>query len=244
MPPAPRRILLIDDDRSLCALIATYLRPHGFEVTGCHQGDHGAARAVEENWDAVLLDVSLPGLGGYTVLRQIRTTSRVPVLMLTARNEEADRIAALDHGADDFIPKIFSQRELRARLDAVLRRAPAEPAAAPRPERAPILRSGPLHLDLGAHRATWEERTLELTGAEFALLACFMQSPAQVLSRADLVARARDRAFELFDRSVDVHIVSLRKKLGDSADAPRFIRTVRGTGYCWDAPVTTSTAEG
>lgn len=232
MASSPRQILLIDDDRTLCSLIGDYLRPHGFEVTACHHGEEGAAQAIAGSWDAVLLDVSLPGLGGYEVLQRIRRESAVPVLMLTARNGEAERVAALDHGADDFVPKIFSQRELRARLEAVLRRAPAtaviKPAAAPAP-----LTSGKIQIDLAGHRAIFDGRPLDLTAAELAVLACLVRNAGIVLSRADLVEQVHSREFELFDRSIDVHIASLRKKLGDSAEAPRFIRTVRGAGYEW-----------
>ncbi|MES2695458.1 MAG: response regulator transcription factor [Verrucomicrobiota bacterium] len=237
MASTPRRILLIDDDRTLCGLIADYLRPHGFSVSACHAGDAGATRAVAEPWDAVLLDVTLPGLGGYAVLQRIREKSPVPILMLTSRNDESDRITALDHGADDFVPKIFSQRELRARLDAVLRRAGAGHSAPPEAGAAvsaPLV-SGDLSLNLPGHRATLAGRPLELTAAEFAVLACLVKHAGTVLSRPDLVERTRSREFELFDRSIDVHIVSLRKKLGDSAEAPRYIRTVRGAGYEWMA---------
>jgi DNA-binding response OmpR family regulator len=235
MLSSARRILLIDDDRTLCGLIGDYLRPHGFAVSSCHAGDEGADRAVAETWDAVLLDVSLPGLGGYSVLKRIREKSAVPVLMLTARNGEPERIEALDCGADDFVPKIFSQRELRARLDAVLRRS--RPATAESMATAPAaparLVSGGVQIDLAGHRATLDGQLLELTTAEFAVLACLVKHAGTVLSRPDLVAKARSREFELFDRSIDVHIVALRKKLGDSAEAPRYIRTVRGAGYVW-----------
>ncbi|WP_438479955.1 response regulator transcription factor [Oleiharenicola lentus] len=235
MPPSPRRLLLIDDDRTLCALIGDYLRPHGFEVSACHHGETGAGRATAETWDAVLLDVSLPGLGGYEVLKKIRATSPVPVVMLTARNDESDRIAALDHGADDFVPKIFSQRELRARLEAVLRRSRPSHAetAALKPAHAAPLISGDLRIDLAGHRVTHAGQPLELTAAEFAVLVSLIKSTGTVLTRAELVERARSREFELFDRSIDVHIFALRKKLGDAAENPRYIRTVRGAGYEW-----------
>jgi DNA-binding response OmpR family regulator len=156
--------------------------------------------------------------------------------MLTARNDESDRITALDHGADDFVPKIFSQRELRARLDAVLRRArPSHtlPEETDPPARAALLVSGDLHLDLAGHRATLAGQPLELTAAEFAVLGTLVKSAGTVLSRPELVERSRSREFELFDRSIDVHIVALRKKLGDAAESPRYIRTVRGAGYEW-----------
>lgn len=231
MASMPRRILLIDDDRTLCSLIGDYLRPHGFEVSASHHGEEGARQAIAGPWDAVLLDVSLPGLGGYEVLKKIRRDSAVPVLMLTARNHEAERVTALDHGADDFVPKIFSQRELRARLEAVLRRAPVaapQPAAAPAP-----LISGIVEIDLAGHRATAAGQPLDLTAAELAVLACLIRNAGTVLSRADLVRQVRSREFELFDRSIDVHVAALRKKLGDSAETPRYIRTVRGAGYEW-----------
>jgi DNA-binding response OmpR family regulator len=222
------RLLLIDDDRKLCRLITAYLEPLGYEVTAVHTGPEGVERATEP-WQAIILDLMLPGMDGFEVLKQIRKTNDVPVLMLTARGEEADRIVGLEIGADDYLPKTFSTRELLARLRAVIRRSALRqhtPAA-----EAPELVSGPLRLGMGARVATLDDKPLDLTPVEFDLLACLVRARGRVKSREQLLEEIRDRNYEVFDRSIDVHISALRKKLGDDPKAPRFIRTVRTAGY-------------
>jgi DNA-binding response OmpR family regulator len=222
------RLLLIDDDRKLCRLIAAYLQPLGYDVTAVHTGPEGVERAVE-GWQAVILDLMLPGMDGFEVLKHIRKTSDVPVLMLTARGDEADRIVGLEIGADDYLPKTFSTRELLARLRAVIRRSATrrdQPAIDP-----PELLAGPLRMSLGARVVTLEDKPLDLTPVEFDLLACLMRARGRVKSREQLLEEIRDRNYEVFDRSIDVHISALRKKLGDDPKAPRFIRTVRTAGY-------------
>jgi DNA-binding response OmpR family regulator len=221
------RLLLIDDDRKLCRLVAAYLEPLGYDVTAVHTGPEGVERAAEP-WQAVILDLMLPGMDGFEVLKRIRKTSDVPVLMLTARGDEADRIVGLEIGADDYLPKTFSTRELLARLRAVIRRSALRPA---RPADAPELATGPLRMNQGARVATLDDKPLELTPVEFDLLACLMRAPGRVRSREQLLEEIRDRNYEVFDRSIDVHISALRKKLGDDPKAPRFIRTVRTAGY-------------
>ena len=226
--PSRPRLLLIDDDRKLCRLIAAYLQPLGYDVTAVHTGPEGVERAAEP-WQAVILDLMLPGMDGFEVLKQIRKTSDVPVLMLTARGDEADRIVGLEIGADDYLPKTFSTRELLARLRAVIRRSATrrgQPAADP-----PELLAGPLRMSLGARVVTLEDKPLDLTPVEFDLLACLMRARGRVKSREQLLEEIRDRNYEVFDRSIDVHISALRKKLGDDPKAPRFIRTVRTAGY-------------
>jgi len=224
------RLLLIDDDRKLCRLIAAYLHPLGYDVTAVHTGPEGVERAAEKPpWQAVILDLMLPGMDGFEVLKQIRKTSDVPVLMLTARGDEADRIVGLEIGADDYLPKTFSTRELLARLRAVIRRSATrrgQPAADP-----PELLAGPLRMSLGARVVTLEDKPLDLTPVEFDLLACLMRARGRVKSREQLLEEIRDRNYEVFDRSIDVHISALRKKLGDDPKSPRFIRTVRTAGY-------------
>ena len=226
------RILVIDDDRKLCRLIGDYLSPLGYFVHAVHTGPEGAAKAVEEPWQAVLLDVMLPGLDGFEVLKRIRKTSDVPVLMLTARGEEADRIVGLEIGADDYLPKTFSTRELLARLRAVTRRASARVARAERAgDDADEHVVGPLRVRPSSRSALLRDQALTLTPVEFDLLRCLARNPGRVKTRELLLEEIRERDYDVFDRSIDVHISSLRKKLGDDPKNPRFIRTVRAVGY-------------
>ena len=232
-PPGKTRVLVIDDDRKLCRLIRDYLEPMGYEVSAAHTGTDGVEHALAAAWDAIILDVMLPGLDGFEVLKQIRRASDVPVLMLTARGEEADRIVGLEMGADDYLPKTFSTRELLARLRAVVRRTrPARPAEAEEQE----IALGPLCIRPGARVAVLGDQPLELTPVEFDLLLCLARAKGRVKTREALLDEIRDRNYEVFDRSVDVHISALRKKLGDDPKSPRFIRTVRSAGYLWIDP--------
>ena len=229
MPAAPSRILLIDDDRKLCRLVRDYLTPMGFAVEAVHDGAEGAKLAVSEQWDAVILDVMLPGLDGLEVLRKLRHDSGVPVLMLTARGDEADRIVGLELGADDYLPKTFSPRELLARLRAVLRRA--QGTAGPGPEPIAEICVRDLKIQVEARSATLSKEVLVLTPVEFELLVVLARAKGRVKTREQLVDEIRDREYEVFDRSVDVHISALRKKLHDDAKEPRYIRTLRAAGY-------------
>ncbi|MDD5350249.1 MAG: response regulator transcription factor [Chthoniobacteraceae bacterium] len=227
--PLPR-VLVIDDDRKLCRLIADYLGAMGYAVEAAHTGPEGARKATEEPWDAVILDVMLPEMDGFEALRRIRERSAVPVLMLTARGGEEDRIAGLESGADDYLPKTFSTRELLARLRAVMRRA-ARAGCADGAEPPPEITAGPLRLEPVSRTAALHGAPLTLTPIEFDLLACLARAPGRVRSREALLEEIRARNYEVFDRSVDVHISALRKKLGDDPKEPRFIRTVRSAGY-------------
>jgi len=229
-------ILMIDDDRKLCRLVSDYLSPLGFDVTPEHDGAAGALRAVEPGaaWQAVILDVMLPGLDGFEILRRIRRVSEIPVLMLTARGDETDRIVGLEVGADDYLPKTFSSRELLARLRAVLRRAPRAGAGSETAHAAPPLREivvGPLRVRPEARLALLDDQPLALTPVEFDLLATLAKAQGRVRSREALLDEIRDRHYDVFDRSIDVHISALRRKLGDDARQPRFIRTLRSAGY-------------
>ena len=223
------RILVIDDDRKLCRLIKDYLDPLGYSVHAAHTGPEGAERAVAESWHAVLLDLMLPGCDGFEVLRRIRKQSAVPVLMLTARGDEADRIVGLELGADDYLPKTFSTRELLARLRAVTRRSTQTSAAANEADDEVI--AGDLRINVGARAATLGKQSLTLTPVEFDLLLSLARAQGRVKSREQLLDEIRNRNYEVFDRSIDVHISALRKKLGDDPKEPRFIRTVRSAGY-------------
>jgi DNA-binding response OmpR family regulator len=174
----------------------------------------------------------LPGLDGFEVLKRIRARSAVPVLMLTARGDETDRIVGLEVGADDYLPKTFSTRELLARLRAVIRRSALSAAAKPGPEAPPTdIVVGPLRLNLDARSGVLDTTPLVLTPVEFDLLASLAKARGRIKSRETLLDECRDRNYDVFDRSIDVHISSLRKKLGDDAKEPRFIRTVRSAGY-------------
>ena len=231
------RLLMIDDDRKLCRLVSTYLEPLGFDVAAVHTGPDGVERATAEPWHAVILDVMLPGMDGFEVLKRIRTRSQVPVLMLTARGDETDRIVGLEVGADDYLPKTFSTRELLARLRAVLRRSAMSAAVASTTEAPPEeLVVGPLRINIDARSAVLEDAPLVLTPVEFDLLACLAKGRGRVKSREALLDEIRDRDYDVFDRSIDVHISSLRKKLKDDAKNPRFIRTFRSAGYMLVAP--------
>ncbi len=229
-PPAAElsRLLVIDDDRKLCRLIADYLGSLGYEVAAAHTGPEGVERATSEQWQAIILDVMLPGMDGFEVLKQIRRTSNVPVLMLTARGDEADRIVGLEIGADDYLPKTFSTRELLARLRAVTRRAAQ---VAPVQESESEIVIGPLHVRPASRTAVLDDQPVVLTPVEFELLLCLAKAKGRVKTRERLLEEIRDREYEVFDRSIDVHISLLRKKLGDDAKTPRFIRTVRAAGY-------------
>jgi DNA-binding response OmpR family regulator len=227
-------LLMVDHDQTQCMMVATYLKPMGFEVTSVYTGTEGLERflAEPEKWKVIILDVMLPGLDGFEVLKQIRAISHIPVIMHTARGDETDRIVGLEIGADDYLPKTFSKRELLARLRAVLRRTNAHAAVKPPPRREPAeLVSGPLRLDTRSRHAEIDGVALMLTPVEFDLLASLVKASGRVKTREVLLDEIRERNYDVFDRSIDVHISSLRKKLKDHPKRPRFIRTVRSAGY-------------
>jgi DNA-binding response OmpR family regulator len=227
-------ILLVDDDRKLCRLVAEYLKPKGFDTTSVHTGSEGLEEALRGNYAAVILDCMLPGLDGFEVLRELRLQSTVPVLMLTALGDESDRIVGLELGADDYLPKTFSTRELLARLRAVTRRAAitsaraAEQAAA---GDAGEITVGGLTIDVGARTVKVDGQVVALTALEFDLLTCLARAAGRVQTRDQLLDAISGRSYEVFDRSVDVHVSALRRKLGDDPKNPRFIRTIRSAGY-------------
>ncbi len=234
------RLLMIDDDKKLCRLVTTYLEPLGFDVAAVHTGPEGVERATAPGPTAphaLILDVMLPGMDGFEVLKRIRQKSTVPVLMLTARGDETDRIVGLEVGADDYLPKTFSTRELLARLRAVLRRSTLNATVTANAEAPPKeVVVGDLRLNLDARCAVLGAEPLVLTPVEFDLLVSLAKAKGRIKSREALLDEARDRNYDVFDRSIDVHISSLRKKLHDDAKEPRFIRTVRSAGYMIVAP--------
>ena len=220
------RLLLVDDDQKYCRLISDYLSRYGYEVTAVHDGQSGLQLSVGHGFDAIILDVMLPGLDGYAVLKKLREQSQIPVLMLTALGDETDRIVGLEIGADDYLPKTFSPRELLARLRAVLRRTKAVEQS----NKTEII-VGPLAIDLLARRANLGDELLTLTPVEFDLLVVLAQAKGRVQTREHLLNEIRERNYDIFDRTIDVHISALRRKLQDDPKNPRFIRTVRAAGY-------------
>lgn len=235
-PDSGARILLIDDDRKLVRMLGEFLQAQGFGVGVAYDGIEGLERARAETWDLILLDVMMPRLNGFEALRQLRAVSPVPVLMLTARGGDEDRIYGLEGGADDYLPKTASSRELLARIRALLRRSSL---AAAEPRREKELKLGSLAIDSAARRAALDGTPLALTPVEFDLLLALARYRGSVRSREQLMEQVRDREFEAFDRSIDVHIASLRRKLGDDPRLPRYIRTVRKAGYMLVDPDTT-----
>ena len=230
------RLLVIDDDRKLCRLIAGYLGPLGYDVMAVHTGPEGVEKASTEAWHAVILDVMLPGMDGFEVLKAIRKTSDVPVLMLTGRGDESDRIVGLEIGADDYLPKTFSTRELLARLRAVTRRSTRAAAVTDPDALLPDLIVGPLRVNPNTRTAAIGDQALVLTPVEYDLLHALARAKGRVKTREALIEDIRDRNYDVFDRSIDVHISALRRKLGDDAKSPRFIRTVRAAGYMLTEP--------
>src|ERR1022692_2127122 len=217
------RILIIDDDVELCTLVGEYLQAEGFVVESVHDGENGLQRATGGGYLLVVLDVMLPGINGFEVLRRIRASSRLPVLLLTARGEDVDRIVGLEIGADDYLAKPFNPRELAARIRAILRRYEARPVA----PSARIEVNG-IVLDPASREVYSGGKTIELTTFEFDILEMLMRSAGRVLSRDALMENFYNRKATPFDRSIDMHISHLRKKLEGGDD---LIKTIRGVGY-------------
>ncbi|MBI5070918.1 MAG: response regulator transcription factor [Deltaproteobacteria bacterium] len=218
--------LLVEDDARLAALTRAYLESHGVIVAVAGDGKQGLAEALRGRHDVVLLDLMLPGMPGLEVCRELRARSDVPIIVLTARGEEADRVMGLETGADDYLAKPFAPRELLARIRAVTRRARGRAGPALK-----LVAVGSLRIDPGAMRATLHGKELALTGYEFALLRALAERAGRVLSREQLMELARGNSEEAFDRSIDVHVSRLRAKLGDDPRRPRLLKTVRGAGY-------------
>lgn len=223
-------LLIVDDDRKLCQLIMDYLQPMGYRVSAAYTGEDGLAQALSGEYEVVLLDVMLPDLDGFEVLRRLRAQSQIPVLMLTARGEETDRIVGLEMGADDYLPKTFSTRELLARLRAVTRRSSVSVSKS-RPGGGGEIIIGRLAIDPAACHVALAGQPVDLTPIEYKILHCLARAKGQVLDRDQILNEAAGRGQEVYERSLDMHISSIRKKLGDNASQPEFIKTVRGFGY-------------
>jgi DNA-binding response OmpR family regulator len=221
---ATERLLLVDDDVELCEILTEYFSAEGFDVESAHDGVRGLERARSGEHAIMILDLLLPGMRGLDVLRQLRADSNVPVLILTARGEDVDRILGLELGADDYLPKPFNSRELLARMRAILRRArPSHDTAR--------IEAGDVTVDPSGRQAWHDGRPLNLTMAEFALIDAFVRHAGQILSRERLAEHVLGRRLASFDRSIDVHVSNLRKKLGDAGGHREHIRAVRGEGY-------------
>ena len=226
-------ILVIDDDVELCKLVSRFLGSEGFKVQAVQTSNHGVERALSGDYDLVVLDVMLPGMDGFEVLRRIRAESRTPVLMLTARGDDLDRILGLEIGADDYLPKPFNPRELAARIRAILRRAKANSAL--QGDSAPIT-VGDLELNVGSRLVRLGTEVLNLTTVEFDLLEKLMNSAGRVIGREELVREVLGREFSPFDRSIDTHVCNLRRKVGSYSDGTERIKGVRGVGYLLATP--------
>ena len=231
------RLLLIDDDTELCSMLAEYLGNEDFTVDMAHDGAAGLAQARESEYDAIILDVMLPGMSGFDVLRELRQSQQTPVLMLTARGDDIDSIVGLELGADDYLPKPCNPRVLVARIRAIMRRRHPQHAASD-DDNEP-LNIGALILDPGARRALLNQRPLTLTSTEFSILEVLVRRAGQVVSKETLSEQALGRPLTRYDRAIDMHVSSLRRKLGpqdESTDNPSPIQTVRGIGYQYSLP--------
>ncbi len=230
------RILVIDDDVELCELLKEYLVPEGFTVEAVNDSGKGIERALSGEHDFVVLDVMLPGVNGFEVLRAVRKKSDIPVLMLTARGEDVDRIVGLEMGADDYLPKPFNPRELVARIRAIQRRGETKKEDEGQSVPSEQFTVGDVDLDAGTRTVRKAGKRVELTAVEFDLLEMLLRSSGHVLPRKDLVSKVLGRGLDPFDRSIDVHISSLRKKLGHKVQGIERIKTIRGLGYLYAHP--------
>lgn len=226
-----RRILLVEDEAQTRSVVEAYLEREGYWVTGVGDGRSALDVFAAHRYDAVVLDLNLPELPGEDVCRRIRNVSDVPIIMLTAKGAEEERIAGLDLGADDYLVKPFSPRELVARLRALLRRARTETE----PQRA-RLEYGPLAIDTASHKVFVDGAEIELTASEYKLLTTLARYPGRVYSRMELVEKVLGYDFEGYERAIDSHVKNLRAKLGDDPKEPRFIHTVFGVGYRFEPP--------
>ena len=228
-----QQILVIDDDSELCELVAEYLEPDGYKVEAVHDGESGLERALSGEHALAVLDYMLPGMNGFEVLRQIRARSRLPIVMLTARGDDMNRIIGLQIGADDYLPKPFNPLELVARINAVLRRAQAEPAQKADRE---VHVVGDIEMDNRTRTVRRADKVVELTVVEYSLLEKFLSAPGRILEREELVKEVLHRNLTPFDRSIDTHVSNLRKKLGHEVNGVERIKTVRSVGYIYASP--------
>ena len=231
---AAKRILVIDDDVELCQLVNRFLTQEGFEIESVNSGAAGADRALSKNYELVVLDVMMPEVNGFDVLRRIRAQSHIPVLMLTAKGDALDRVLGLEMGADDYLAKPFNPQELVARIRAILRRI-KPPTDDAKLARTPLV-VGDVEMDRGARVVRRHGETVNLTSVEFDLLEVLLQAAGQVISRETLTRDVLGREFSPFDRSIDTHVCNLRKKIGLLPQGTERIKGVRGIGYVYALP--------
>jgi len=226
-----KQILVIDDDKELCELLREFLQPEGFVVETVNEPHSGLQRALSGEHCLVVLDVMLPGMTGFELLRHLRISSQIPVLMLTARGEDIDRILGLEMGADDYLPKPFNPRELTARIHAIQRRA--QPDGNHHSDTQSRIERDDIVLDSGSRSVKQDGHTVKVTAVEFSLLHELLKNVGQVMTREELTQKVLNRDLEIFDRSIDVHVSSLRKKLGHSINDRERIKTIRSVGYLY-----------
>jgi len=222
------KILIIDDDEELCELVSEYLGGEGFEVKCVNDGETGLRQARSGDYDMAVLDVMLPKMNGFEVLKNLRTDSQLPVIMLTARGDDVDRISGLEAGADDYLPKPFNPRELAARLRAILRRASPDDTDLP-----DHIELDDVEVSSSARTATIDGKDLGLTSVEFELLRQLIGAAGSIVKKEELSERVLERPLSPYDRSLDMHISNLRKKLGERADGSERIKTIRSVGYIY-----------
>jgi len=224
------KILIVDDDEELCDLVSEYLTVEGFDVKCANDGEDGLNEALSDNYDLAILDVMLPRMNGFDVLRKLRETSKLPVLMLTARGDDMERIVGLEIGADDYLPKPFNPRELAARLRAILRRAPAKIDGNGAGEKLDV---DGIQISSASRTAVLDGVDLNLTSVEFELLRVLLSEAGKVVKKEDLSQRVLERELSPYDRSLDMHISNVRKKLGTRGDGTERIKTIRSVGYIY-----------
>lgn len=222
-------ILIVDDDSELTDLLSQFLEPEGFITTCVHDGEQAIKKGLNQSFDAIILDIMLPKYNGFEVLKAIREHSRTPIIMLTAKGDDIDRIIGLEIGADDYLPKPCNPRELVARLRAVLRRTQQVP------HKRSIIENHGIILDCSKREVSYQGQIMELTNAEFNILEMLIKAPGQAFSKEELTEYALGRKYTAYDRSIDVHISNLRNKLGNNSFGETFIKTVRGFGYLLNA---------
>ena len=227
------RVLVVDDDVELCELVTEYLEPEGFSVDTTHDGLDGVERALANDYSIIVLDVMLPGINGFEALRRIRAKSKTPVLMLTARGADVDRIVGLEIGADDYLPKSFNPRELVARIHAILRRTLGNRETNQSSASSETVTVGDVRVNLSGRTVRRGDELVDLTSTEFDVLAALVTRAGRVVSREELSEAALARPLAPLDRSIDMHVSSLRRKLGAEVNGVERIKTVRGTGYIY-----------
>lgn len=218
------KILVIDDDTVLCELLGEYLETEGYDIMSVHNGNEGAELVLSEEFDLIILDVMLPGMGGFDVLKTVRKEIMTPILMLTAKGDDIDKIVGLEMGADDYLPKPYNPRELLARIKAILRRSASGKESAARPE---TISLGGFHLDTAKLTATFNNEPMGLTVVEFNILEMLLSNAGSLVSRENIAQKVLGRELSSFDRSIDVHVSNIRKKAGN----PDIIKSIRGAGY-------------